>query len=118
MIFKIHKNKPTLKKKLFYMKINLVETEKTDRLLSLDALRGFDMFWITGGATLFIHIGKLTGADWLAEQMDHVKWEGFHLLDLVFPLFMFLSGVSVPFAINSKLEKGAAKKLMLSLIHI
>lgn len=95
------------------MKSKSIRTEKNERLLSLDALRGFDMFWITGGSVLFASIGRLTGFKWLTAQMGHVKWEGFTMHDLIFPLFMFIAGVAIPFAITSKLEKGAQKKAML-----
>ena len=42
--------------------------------------------------------------------MHHVTWEGFHFYDLIFPLFMFIAGVAIPFAIKSKLEKNVPKK--------
>lgn len=83
-----------------------------ERLLSLDALRGFDMFWITGGSYLIEVIQKYTGAGWMqpvVDQMEHVPWAGFHFYDLIFPLFMFISGVAIPFALISKLEKGVPK---------
>lgn len=96
------------------MKSKIIRTEKKERLLSLDALRGFDMFWITGGSMLFAYIGKLTGLGWLTVQMDHVNWVGFTMYDLIFPLFMFIAGVAIPFAITSRLEKGTPKKEMLN----
>lgn len=83
-----------------------------ERLLSLDALRGFDMFWITGGSYLVTVIAKYSGAGWLnpvVEQMEHVPWNGFHFYDLIFPLFMFISGVAIPFALVSKLERKVPK---------
>lgn len=83
-----------------------------DRLLSLDALRGFDMFWITGGSYLVTVLANYTGAAWLqpvVEQMEHVPWAGFHFYDLIFPLFMFISGVAIPFSLVSKLEKKVPK---------
>ncbi|MDX9882027.1 MAG: DUF5009 domain-containing protein [Prolixibacteraceae bacterium] len=92
------------------MESKSIRTEKKERLLSLDALRGFDMFWIIGGSALFAFIGKNTGADWLTRQMGHVDWAGFTMYDLIFPLFMFIAGAAIPYAIVSKLEKGAAKK--------
>ena len=46
----------------------------------------------------------------LSEQMEHATWAGFHFEDLIFPLFMFISGVTILLAILSKLEKGASKK--------
>lgn len=88
-------------------------TKPKDRLLSLDALRGFDMFWIIGGGGLFIALANVTGWGWLewwAEQQKHVKWEGFRFEDLIFPLFMFISGVAIPFAILGKLKRGIPKK--------
>ncbi len=94
MNHKAEKNKPTM------------------RLESLDALRGFDMFWIIGGGSLITTLAKDTNWLWLkpvAAQMRHVKWEGFHFEDLIFPLFMFISGVAIPYAINSKAEKGVNK---------
>ena len=86
-----------------------------ERLISLDALRGFDMFWITGGGSLVYALEKFTGAEWMkpiAEQMEHVPWEGFHFEDLIFPLFMFISGIAIPFALISKIEKGVPQAEM------
>jgi predicted acyltransferase len=94
------------------MKHKPIEVVPRERLLSLDALRGFDMLWITGGGTLVAVLANYTGAGWLkvlAEQMEHVPWAGFHFEDLIFPLFMFISGIAIPFAIVSKLEKKVLK---------
>ncbi|SHF74166.1 Predicted acyltransferase [Mariniphaga anaerophila] len=88
-------------------------TEPRKRLHSLDALRGFDMFWITGGGLLVVTLSQITGADWLESQMRHVKWDGFHFYDLIFPLFMFISGVAIPFSIISKLEKNVPQRKLL-----
>jgi predicted acyltransferase len=90
--------------------------QKKDRLASLDALRGFDMLWIIGGGSLVIALSKTLDWGWLnmvAEQMEHVKWEGFHFEDLIFPLFMFISGVAIPYAITSKIENGADRLTLL-----
>ncbi len=84
--------------------------EKRERLRSLDALRGFDMFWITGGAALVAYLGRITGQEWLIEQMDHPAWSGIRFYDLIFPLFMFMAGVAIPYAIGSRQEKGVPKK--------
>jgi predicted acyltransferase len=87
-----------------------IRIEPQKRLYSLDVLRGFDMFWITGGGTLAIAISKLTGAEWLGNQMEHVQWEGFHFEDLIFPLFMFISGVAITYSVKAKLEKKVPKR--------
>jgi predicted acyltransferase len=71
---------------------------RKDRLLSLDALRGFDMLWITGAQGIFVPLAALTGWQiWtrLGGQMEHVSWNGFAFYDLIFPLFVFLSGVTL-----------------------
>jgi predicted acyltransferase len=91
-------------------------TKVTERLGSLDVMRGFDMLWIIGGGSLIISLAKSTQWGWLqvlAEQMEHVQWQGFHFEDLIFPMFMFISGVAIPFAITSKVEKGVEKNLLL-----
>ncbi len=68
------------------------------RIVSVDALRGFDMFWIIGGDFLVHYLFEWTGAPVLgaaSAQLHHADWAGFHAYDLVFPVFMFLSGVSL-----------------------
>ena len=84
------------------------ETEKPQRLMSLDALRGADMFCIIGGSSLVLALCTLFGAKdcWLAEQMTHVGWHGFRHHDTIFPLFLFLAGVSWPFSYASQVAKG------------
>jgi predicted acyltransferase len=87
--------------------------EHRPRMLSLDTLRGFDMFWIIGGGALIEVLAKCFPAAWLqllSGQMEHATWAGFHFEDLIFPLFMFISGVTIPIAVLSKLEKGSSKK--------
>ncbi len=94
-----------------------IQTDKqNDRLASLDVLRGFDMLWIIGGGSFVVAISKALDWGWLnvvADQMEHVPWNGFHFFDLIFPLFMFISGVAIPYAITSKIEKGADKSALL-----
>lgn len=77
-----------------------------ERLKSLDALRGFDMFWIMGAEEVFILLGTLTGVpvlQWWADQMTHVAWHGFHAYDMIFPLFLFIAGVSFPFSARKRM---------------
>jgi predicted acyltransferase len=84
-----------------------------ERLYSIDALRGFDMLWIVGGAGLIRGLSNDTGWEWmntLAIQFTHVPWEGFRFYDLIFPLFMFIAGAVIPFSILSKFEKGVLRK--------
>jgi predicted acyltransferase len=89
------------------------KTIKPERLHSLDILRGFDMFWITGGSWLVATLATATGWKWLntvGEQMHHAHWAGFHFYDLIFPLFIFIMGVAIPYALIPKLEAGVARK--------
>ena len=75
------------------------------RLYSLDALRGFDMFWIMGGEGIFVGLATLTGwplFKWWAEQCEHVPWHGFHFYDMIFPLFLFIAGISFPFSMAKR----------------
>ena len=83
---------------------------KSGRLLSLDALRGFDLFWIVGGHAILLALHALTGWEWLGWTnglLRHVEWDGFLPYDLIFPLFLFLAGVSTPFSLSSRLEVGS-----------
>jgi predicted acyltransferase len=92
------------------MKNATLRSDPHHRLESLDALRGFDMFWITGGGFLAVVVSQLAGWPWLELQMDHVKWDGFRFYDLIFPLFMFISGVAIPFALGAKIEKNIPRR--------
>jgi len=76
--------------------------------MSLDALRGFDMFWIVGGEELVHALYKgwpnpMTGL--LDRQMDHQPWEGVHFYDLIFPLFVFIVGASLVFSLSRIIEQ-------------
>ena len=83
------------------------------RLDSLDALRGFDMFFITGGSLLLTAVGTLiTGNDnnWIAVQMTHATWtETLRIYDFIFPLFLFITGVTFPFSTEKRLARGDSK---------
>ena len=106
------------------------DREKPKRFVSVDALRGFDMFWILGAGGLAHALpltdGRiasqlddqsaqgLTGVDrgiyLFAEQLEHVAWEGFHFYDLIFPLFVFLMGVSTVFSLGRIVEQHGKKR--------
>jgi predicted acyltransferase len=89
------------------------QPDKSERLVSLDALRGFDMLWITGGEGLIFALAALTGwpvFTWAATQMEHVPWDGFVFYDMIFPLFLFIAGVSMPFSIVRRKKRGESMK--------
>jgi predicted acyltransferase len=77
--------------------------------MSLDALRGFDMFWIIGGEHLIWALGPILPSSigpGLAKQFDHVKWEGLHVYDLIWPVFMFIVGVAMPLSLANRRARG------------
>lgn len=88
-----------------------------DRVLSIDALRGFDMFWIVGGQGVVMALVMLffTGKPdspilaSIKAQMNHVPWEGFVAWDLIMPLFLFIVGAAMPFSFGKRLERGDGK---------
>lgn len=111
-------------------------TIKPPRLRSLDALRGFDMFWIVCGEGIFHGIASViknnhgltqSTVDWqievnsslsfterffigISNQLHHTVWNGFTFYDLIFPLFIFIAGVSMPFSFGNQLERAGAEK--------
>src|SRR5215212_6565605 len=108
-----------------------VVTMKGRRLHSLDALRGFDMFWIVSGEGIFHGIAsfikekysleqnpvdwqiattlKLSSIErffvWISNQLHHSVWNGFTFYDLIFPLFIFIAGISMPYSFGRQLEQ-------------
>jgi predicted acyltransferase len=88
-------------------------TASPERILSVDVLRGFDMFWIVGGEWLVIWILNLCSPrvrEALMPQFFHVPWEGFHFMDLIFPLFVFLAGMSAVFSLDKIVaQRGTGK---------
>jgi predicted acyltransferase len=80
--------------------------------MSVDALRGFDMFWIAGGQAFVVEFCKLFSnplPPWLERHFDHVPWEGFVGWDLIMPLFLFIVGVAMPFSFGKRLARGESR---------
>jgi predicted acyltransferase len=74
----------------------------------VDALRGFDMFWILGGDLLLRSFQKIADVPFtqgLAMQMSHCDWDGFRFYDLIFPMFVFIVGISIPFSLPKIVER-------------
>lgn len=93
----------------------------TGRIVSIDALRGFDMFWITGGDAFFIALFSLIGTPFfqkLALQLDHPAWTGFRFYDQIFPLFLFIVGLSLPFSIRKRMQRGDSRSRLYKHIFI
>lgn len=87
-----------------------IESKAAGRVLALDVMRGFDMFWIIGGDVLALAIAAaFKGRPWadrLGVQMDHAKWDGLHFYDLIFPTFVFVVGASLVFSLTKLVSRG------------
>ena len=82
------------------------------RIMSIDALRGFDMFFIIGGERIFASLHDVFNrpqTEWIRTQLTHVKWEGFRFEDLIMPLFLFIVGVVMPYSFDKRLDADHGK---------
>lgn len=89
------------------------------RLESLDILRGLDLLCIVGLEHIMRSLGTSITGDWFKPVMwcfTHVEWEGFSPWDLIMPLFMFMSGVSIPFALSRFRNQGNKKTAYLKIV--
>lgn len=85
------------------------------RLLSLDALRGFDMLLIAGGGAFIYDLKGVTPFPWvdtMANQLTHPAWNGFTFYDFIFPLFLFIAGVSLSFSLKNAAARGVDKNTL------
>ena len=83
------------------------------RLESLDALRGFDLFCLVALSDLVEELAEVIDKPWMETVMEyftHKKWEGFSTWDLVMPLFMFMAGAAIPYSLSKYKEEGADRK--------
>jgi predicted acyltransferase len=74
-----------------------------NRLIALDVLRGM---------TLVLMLIVNNPGDWghIYAPFEHADWNGCTLTDLVFPFFLFMVGVAVPYALGSRKAAGAADR--------
>ena len=82
------------------------------RVMSIDALRGFDMFFIIGGERIFASLHDIFNnptTELIRTQLTHVKWEGFRFEDLIMPLFLFIVGVVMPYSFEKRRLAGQSK---------
>ncbi len=84
------------------MQAAVEKTFSSERITSIDALRGFDMLWILGASEFVIALLAFSKTNWalrLAAEFDHAAWHGFTFYDLIFPLFLFIVGLVIPFSL-------------------
>lgn len=80
---------------------------KNGRLISLDALRGFVMFWIMSGEHIIHALAKAAPIPvfiWMSSQLHHAEWNGITFYDMIFPVFLFVAGVSMPYSFEKKMS--------------
>ena len=85
---------------------------KPQRLMSIDALRGFDMLLIIFADRFFINLGRAADTpftNFMAIQFDHPEWYGFHIYDIIMPLFLFVVGAVIPFSLARRLKEKPSK---------
>jgi len=85
---------------------------KSERMMCVDAMRGFDMFWIVGADDVVRALAANSHNRFmqaLGMQFEHVDWAGCHFYDLIFPIFLFIIGLSMPFSFSKRLERGDSK---------
>ena len=78
-----------------------------DRVISVDALRGFDMFWIMGGEGIFMGLDEVFHnkiSNFIYTQLTHSDWFGFRFYDIIMPLFLFLVGISMVYSFRKRLS--------------
>ena len=104
--------------------ISVENVSSKGRLLSIDVLRGFTFFWILGSSELAIALLSIKKTNWtlrLAAEFGHSGWHGFTFYDLIFPLFLFIVGLVIPFSLEKYREynnkgiinyKGAYKRIV------
>jgi predicted acyltransferase len=87
-------------------------TITNDRLISLDVLRGFVMFWIMSGEHIMHAWAKAAPIPifiWMSSQLHHAEWNGITFYDMIFPVFLFVAGVSMPFSFEKKMTLAGVK---------
>lgn len=82
-------------------------TNTNGRLVSLDVLRGFVMFWIMSGEHIMHALAKALPIPvfiWMSSQLHHTDWNGITFYDMIFPIFLFVAGVSMPYSFEKKMS--------------
>ena len=91
-----------------------------ERMLSIDALRGFDMFWIIGAGALVHALDQMQGnaaIRFFSTQLSHAEWRGFRFYDLIFPLFLFLVGISIEFSLRRALPRDGMRRTLIRIVR-
>jgi predicted acyltransferase len=90
------------------------------RLLSLDAFRGWTMFWIVGGGSLmlgFQALGNNPVINFIIYHLDHTSWQGLRYYDIIWPSFMLMTGMSLPFSYSKRIQTSNHSQIFLRVIR-
>lgn len=90
------------------------------RLVSLDAFRGWTMFWIVGGGALVTGLealGHNPVIDTLVYQLEHTPWQGLRYYDLIWPSFMLMTGMSLPFSYAKRSLTQTHREILLRVLR-
>lgn len=106
--------------------VDLPSVLHTPRIASVDALRGLNMFWIMGFDGAMVALAQMsegkgplvhTAGSFLGTQFQHAAWEGLRFYDLIFPLFVFLTGVSIVLSLPRLVEREGSAKAHLRVLR-
>ena len=99
--------------------VDLSQALQPRRIELIDALRGMNMFWLFGVNAAAAALAQMTSGKgpalstiggFLGSQFVHVSWQGLHFYDLIFPLFIFVTGISIVLSLPRLVEReGKAK---------
>ncbi|MDH5610179.1 MAG: DUF5009 domain-containing protein, partial [Cyclobacteriaceae bacterium] len=93
---------------------------KPARIMSIDALRGFDMLMIIFADRFFYHLGQAATnpvTATLATHFNHPEWYGFHFYDIIMPLFLFMVGAVIPYSLHRRVDQGGTRTFYLHLLR-
>jgi predicted acyltransferase len=106
--------------------VDLPSALQTRRVVSIDALRGLSMFCIIGLDGVMWALAEMShgkGAfvsatgSFLGDQFSHVYWEGLRFYDFIFPLFIFVTGVSIVLSLPRFVEHEGKTKAHLRVLR-
>ena len=109
-----HADEPAIRGRSTRLPVETLPALAPRRVASIDALRGFTMLCILGGDGFANAIGEMSSGNETAlgaigrafgGQFVHVDWEGYTFYDLIFPMFIFLTGVSIVYSLTKLVER-------------
>jgi predicted acyltransferase len=106
--------------------INIAPASQSHRIASIDALRGFTIFWILGGDGVAWSLQQMSAGkgplisaagNFIGTQFEHVAWEGFRFYDFIFPLFIYVTGISIVLSLGRLVEREGKTKAHLRVLR-